>query len=158
MRAICLEAISAEAFSAYGDLLVAPAPGAPRVELEQELVNLRSRARPRLALATIAPARLPLRVVQMERHVYSSQAFVPLSGSTYLVLVAVNGSDDQPDLSTLRAFRVPTHMGINYRARVWHHPMVAIDAAVCFAVWMFADGTSDDEQFVQLSEPLTIER
>ncbi len=158
MRALRLEAITPEAFSAYGDLLIAPPPGAPRVEFEKELVNLRSMAKARLSLATIDPVRLPLRVVQMERHAFSSQAFVPLNGSAYLVLVATNNCNDQPDLSTLRAFRVPIHTGINYRERVWHHPMIAIDAVASFAVWMFTDGTSDDEQFVPLPEPVTISR
>lgn len=157
MRVVRLEEISAAAFAAFGDVFTAPLPGSPRVELENELVNLRPNARARLSLATIAPVRLPLHVQHMERHAFSSQTFVPLQASAYLVLVAANGIDDEPDISTLRAFRVPGHLGINYRAGTWHHPMLAMDAAASFAVWMFVDGTRNDEQFVPLAQPLTID-
>lgn len=120
MISIQLEPISAGAFAAYGDLLVAPELGA-RIEFTQGLQNLRSTAVPCLSLCTIEPIALPFQTIRMERHVHSSQAFLPLRGRGYLVLVSANGIDDRPALASLRAFRVPACVGINYRAGTWHH-------------------------------------
>ncbi|GAA5955056.1 hypothetical protein JCM8115_005608 [Rhodotorula mucilaginosa] len=71
----------------------------------------------------------------LERHEFSSQAFVPMGGTSaqggegqYLVLVALPGSDGQPDLSTLRAFTATHQQGISYRPNVWHAPLISLGA------------------------------
>lgn len=71
----------------------------------------------------------------LERHEFSSQAFVPMGGTPaqdgegqYLVLVALPGSDGQPDLSTLRAFTATHQQGISYRPNVWHAPLISLGA------------------------------
>lgn len=65
----------------------------------------------------------------LERHPYTNQAFIPMgSGSgegledpanTYLVVVAHNGSDDRPDMQTLKAFVATASQGISYNTGVW---------------------------------------
>jgi ureidoglycolate lyase len=155
-RTLTLEPITEEAFQPFGQLLRSPQTGAPRLELIEALQNLRSAARPRLSLATVAPKPLPLTAVEMERHVYSSQAFVPLDCAGYLVLVAEHGADDRPDPATLRAFRVPGDVGINYAANTWHHPLSALEGDARFVVLTFIDGTETDEQFVPLPEPVVV--
>ncbi|GAA5840449.1 hypothetical protein JCM9279_007329 [Rhodotorula babjevae] len=66
----------------------------------------------------------------LERHEWSSQAFVPMGGSEddkYLVLVALPGPDGQPSLPTLRAFMASSaSQGISYHPNVWHHPLIAL--------------------------------
>ncbi|GAA5986251.1 hypothetical protein JCM10908_006475 [Rhodotorula pacifica] len=69
----------------------------------------------------------------LERHEFSSQAFVPMGGTPaqdgegqYLVLVALPGTDGQPDLSTLRAFTATHTQGISYRPNVWHAPLISL--------------------------------
>jgi ureidoglycolate lyase len=157
MPDIRLEPITAEAFAHFGDLLAARQIGQPRFELIEELQNLRSSAKPRLSLAAVAPAPAPLFIaVEMERHVFSSQAFVPCECESYLVLVAQHGADDLPDLSGARAFRVPGNVGVNYRADTWHHPLTALGGPARFVVLTFVDGTTTDEQFVALPEPITV--
>ncbi|GMK57539.1 hypothetical protein CspeluHIS016_0403730 [Cutaneotrichosporon spelunceum] len=83
----------------------------------------------------------------LERHIYTSQAFIPLgkdnlvgmgeapltAGGTFLVVVADNGPDDRPDTSTLKSFIMESGMGLNYRAGVWHHPVLTIDACLDLA-------------------------
>jgi ureidoglycolate lyase len=152
-----IEPIGAAAFMPFGQLLPPREPGQGRQELLEELQNSRSSARARLALATVEPKTLPLTAVQMERHVHSSQAFVPIDCASYLVLVAPHGPDDMPDLGKLRAFRAPGNTGINYRADTWHHPLSALERTGRFAILTFVDGTAGDEQFVDLPHEVVIE-
>lgn len=84
----------------------------------------------------------------LERHPFTEQTFMPMGlgnwhgkgeeslpgGAAYVVIVAENGSDDRPDPSTIRAFLCETNQGINYRAGVWHHPMLVVgDGAIDLA-------------------------
>jgi allantoicase len=83
----------------------------------------------------------------LERHIYTSQAFVPLGkdnlsgvgeaplspGGTFLVVVADNGPDDRPDPATLKAFIMESGSGLNYRAGVWHHPVLVLDGPLDLA-------------------------
>ena len=156
MKTLTLEPITEEAFAPFGQLLRSPLPGDARVELIETLQNLRTSAKPRLSLATMAPKSLPLTAVEMERHVFSSQAFVPIDCEAYLVLVAGHGADDRPDMATLRAFHVPGDVGINYAASTWHHPMTPLEREARFVVLTFVDGTETDEQFVPLPEPVVL--
>ena len=65
----------------------------------------------------------------LERHPYTNQAFIPMGsgdgeglndpGCSYLVVVAHNGSDDQPDTQTLKAFLASSAQGIAYNPGVW---------------------------------------
>jgi ureidoglycolate lyase len=157
MPVIKVEPISAEAFAPFGQLLPAREVGQDRLELIEELQNLRPTGKPRLSLAAVASKTLPLTAVEMERHEFSSQAFVPYDCSGYLVVVAPHGDDDRPDVTGLRAFRVPGNVGVNYKTNTWHHPLTALGGPARFVVLTFVDGTDTDEQFVPLPEPITIE-
>ena len=65
----------------------------------------------------------------LERHPYTSQAFIPMGsgdgeglndpGCSYLVVVAHDGPDDQPDTQTLKAFLASSAQGIAYNPGVW---------------------------------------
>jgi ureidoglycolate lyase len=156
-RRLFMEPISAEAFAPFGQVLPPVAPGRPRRDLIEELENGRPSGRPRLSLATVEPKTLPLVAVEMERHAFSSQAFVPIDCASYLVLVAPHGSAGGPDVAGLRAFRVPGDIGINYRADTWHHPLSAFERVARFVVFTFVDGTEGDEDFVTLPAPISIE-
>ena len=157
MMRLKIEPIDAASFMPFGQLLPPQAPGHGRQELIEELQNSRPSARVRLSMTTVEPKALPLAAVQMERHVHSSQAFVPVDCASYLVLVAPHGADEMPDLGKLRAFRVPGDTGINYRADTWHHPLSALERTGRFAVLTFVDGTAADEQFVDLPHEVVIE-
>ena len=93
----------------------------------------------------------------MERHVHSSQVFTPLDCASYLVMVAPHGDGEMPDLEKVRAFRVPGDTGINYKADTWHHPLTPLERIGRFAILTFVDGTTADEQFVDLPRPVLIE-
>lgn len=78
------------------------------------------------------PRVLPFRVEMMERHPKGSQAFVPMSGRPYLVVVAPAGAP--PAAGDLRVFLAQGHQGVNYATGVWHHPLLALEAVSDFLV------------------------
>ncbi|PVG00365.1 Allantoicase-domain-containing protein, partial [Serendipita vermifera] len=82
----------------------------------------------------------------LERHPCTNQAFFALGAGTgvgeyslekqgraYLVIVALNGEDDRPDLSTLRAFIASVAQGIVYDTAIWHHPLICLETSIDFA-------------------------
>lgn len=146
---IVAEPLTAEAFWPFGQVLELPA-AAGRVDYSGFLENGRPGV-PVCFRTSLTPAKaLPLRTRVMERHRFSSQAFLPLDAGRYLVLVAPGSAEDRPDPAGLRAFLCEPRQGINYRAGAWHHPMTALDRPALFATVMFADGGPDDEEFVDL--------
>lgn len=78
------------------------------------------------------PRRLPFVVRMMERHPLGSQAFIPLSGRPYLVVVAPVG--DEPAVEDLQVFLAQGYQGVNYARGVWHHPLLALQATSDFLV------------------------
>ncbi|MBT8083463.1 MAG: ureidoglycolate lyase [Gammaproteobacteria bacterium] len=69
---------------------------------------------------------LPLRVDCVERHPLGSQAFVPLSPCTMVVVVAPPG--EAVEAGDLRAFVTNGRQGINYHRGTWHMPLIAFEA------------------------------
>jgi ureidoglycolate lyase len=149
--------ISDVAFAPFGRVLRRPALGEGPLHLQAELHNGRPAVTPRLALNTVRPRELPLTATKMERHVHSSQTFVPVDCENYLVLVAPRGVEGFPDLSALRAFNVPGDVGVHYFANTWHHPLTALGRPATFVVLTFLDGGPDDEEWFTLPEPVRIE-
>ncbi len=45
------------------------------------------------------------------------------SGGAYLSVVALNGKDDRPDMSTLRAFLGTAAQGVSYTQGVWRESL-----------------------------------
>lgn len=100
------------------------------------------------------PRALPITISMMERHPRGSQAFVPLSGHPYLVVVAA--ADSTPAVANLRAFRCEGHQGVNYARGVWHHPLLALDGVSDFLVIDRA-GPGDNCDVVDLGETAVLE-
>lgn len=132
--------LTREAFAAFGDVIesahsrsmpinggmttrfhdlarVDPGPGDSRV-----LVNI---------FETL-PYALPLPVNMLERHPLGSQAFVPMDGSRFLVVVAPAG--DAVRIEDIRAFVTNGRQGVNYARGVWHHPLVVTQQRASFVV------------------------
>lgn len=146
------EPISARAYAGFG-ALVGAGESPPRSANHgtaqawddlAALVNTRGdRARPTVSLFRCAPhVGGVLEVRWLERHPASTQMFVPMSASRYLLVVAEG--EDAPELSSLRAFVVPGAQAITYAPGIWHHPMVALDREADFVNFLFADGTAGD--------------
>ena len=93
----------------------------------------------------------------LERHEHSSQSFIPLSVSRYLVLATRDAPGGGPDVLRLRAFIARAGQGVTYAMGTWHHPVTVLDAPASFAVLMWRDGTASDEEFVPLTISVTVD-
>jgi ureidoglycolate lyase len=153
---IIAKPLTREAFAPFGEVIeIRREPG--RTYYEDALANARASAWPSLSIARRTEASsLPLKAVQMERHEFSSQSFIPLEADRWLVAVAPHGSDGGPDASRLQAFIAGPEDGVTYSANVWHHPLAIFGGPATFAIFMWRDGTATDEEFVDLPAGITI--
>ncbi|MGI9480869.1 MAG: ureidoglycolate lyase, partial [Hyphomicrobiales bacterium] len=69
-----------------------------------------------------APFSAPIAISMMERHPLGSQAFMPLSGEPYLVVVAKDDGAGKPGRPC--AFLAGPGQGVNYARGTWHHPLL----------------------------------
>ena len=156
MRRVVLEPLTPKAFAPFGEVLTRPVQG--RTYFDRALSNARPLAAPSVSIAVIEDvARLPFTASQMERHQFSSQTFIPLDASRWIVAVAPHAEEGGPETQHLRAFLAEADQGITYSADVWHHPLTVLEQPATFAVLMWRDGTSADEDFVTLAEPIRFE-
>jgi ureidoglycolate lyase len=156
MRSLTPQPLTAEAFAPFGHVLTLPAaPG--RMDYSSTPQNLRGAAAELCFRTSLTPpSDLPLVTRTMERHAFSSQAFLPVDVARYLILVAPHGADGLPDPARLTLFLAEGDQGISYNADVWHHPMTVLDRPAVFATVMFLDGTHGDEEFVDLAEAVEL--
>jgi len=68
--------------------------------------------------------KFPMKIKMMEKHPIGSQAFVPMSETKFLVFVAPKG--DKPDINKIQSFLVPKQTGVNYKAGIWHFPLISM--------------------------------
>jgi ureidoglycolate lyase len=150
------EALTEEAFAPFGQVVATPRD-AGRLYFSDALASLRLHAKPSLSVAYRTPSPLPLSATMMERHRYSSQSFVATEVARWLVLVAPHAAAGGPDMDRARAFLLAAGQGIPFGADVWHQPLPVCDRPATFAICMWLDGTSGDEEFFTLPRPVAIE-
>lgn len=137
MRLIHTEALTAEAFAPFGDVL--EATGAFRLindglcRRHHDLARLdfgsdAAGGRAGLSIFDAEPRSLPYDFDLIERHPEGSQAFVPLSGQPFLVIVA-SGPADTP-----RAFLTNGRQAVNLHRGTWHGVLTPLAAPGLFAV------------------------
>lgn len=152
---VAIRPIDQAAFAPFGHIHAAPS-GSSRINYPDSLKNLRAGAAPSIYTALIPAREAPVTIELMERHRYSSQTFLPLGADSYLVIVAHADSDGRPDTATACAFRVPGDVAITYAAGTWHHPMIALGRDAGFAVMMWLDGGTDDEEYFSLGRNFVV--
>ena len=142
MSSIVLRSVplTAAAFAPFGEV-IETAGHAPRLINEgtsdrfDDLTPvdvLADGGRPLISIFRATPRPLPFVVKGLERHPLSSQAFYPLDGLPYLVVVASAG--DSPWETRIRAFRAAGNQGVNYRRGTWHHALLALGKTCHFLV------------------------
>ncbi|MBA1272330.1 ureidoglycolate lyase [Stutzerimonas azotifigens] len=132
MRTLQIEPLTKDAFAPFGDVIETAGSdyfminnGSTR--RYHQLATVQTGLPEDKAIISIFRAQalpMPLTVRMLERHPLGSQAFVPLHGKSFLVVVAP--ASDLPDADQVRAFLADGSQGVNYHRGVWHHPILAL--------------------------------
>lgn len=145
--------LSVSAFAPFGDILEADPAKAVKINSGfttrfHALATATSDAR---VIMSIFRGRMrPLNVSMLERHPLGSQAFMPLGGQPWLVVVA-----QTPKPDACRAFLCRGDQGVNYHAGVWHHPLLVLKTSQDFLVVdRSGDGTNLEEVFFETPLPI----
>ena len=67
----------------------------------------------------------PMKIGMMEKHPLGSQAFMPMKETTFLCFVAPVGQF--PEIAKIQSFIIPPKTGINYKAGIWHFPLISTE-------------------------------
>ena len=67
----------------------------------------------------------PLEINMLENHPLSSQAFIPLQKTNFIVVVAP--VSEKPDINSIEAFQISPEESINFKPKVWHFPLIATE-------------------------------
>lgn len=153
-RVITAERITDEGFAPFGRVIKAEGAHhdanqgtAHRFDRIADVANLRPQsATLNLAVFRCSPQKAdPFDVRLLEKHPESTQVFIPMATSRYLVIVAEEVKDSEaPDLSTVRAFIVGGSKGVAYLPGCWHHPIIALDERLDFTCLVWEDGSASD--------------
>lgn len=156
---------TAEAFAPYGFMIEARSPGPLVVNLgtahRHDVAVFASDDRPGSRLVTSAFAtqvqRLPVTLGMLERHPHSDQVIASMRSGRFVLAVALPDEEGRPRPDTLKAFLFEPGSGVIYRAGVWHHPMVGLDAEGLFFVQSWQDGSAQDCVEVEMAPQLLVE-
>jgi len=80
--------------------------------------------RPTISLFRVERPTVQGKLVLLERHPISSQAFVPLSFIQTIVVVAAAGNRPWP--GDIKAFLTDGRQGFSYARGTWHHPLITL--------------------------------
>lgn len=138
---LSVEALTVAAFAPFGDVIEAR-DGARHYPINAgQAERFHDLARPDVAadgghallnVFRARPRAFPVRVDLVERHRLGSQAFVPMAGQRFLVVVAAAGP--APAVPQLRCFLAAPGQGVAYARGTWHSPLLAIDGGGDFLV------------------------
>lgn len=148
---LSLEPLTKAAFAQFGDVIEATAGAfhhinGGMVERYHDLATLALIAeggRAGISIMRAKPYALPLEAVFLERHPLSSQAFIPMKATTFIVVVAPPGPT--VDLSGVRAFVARPGQGVNYAAGVWHHVLLPTEPCDFVVVDRIGPGPNCDK-------------
>lgn len=135
--------LTREAFAPYGDVL--EASGAHHYSINNgttmryhDLAKVEATgpgARVMISILRGDAFFVPLEIAMVERHPLGSQAFFPLHGRPWLVIVAKDegGKPGDPEAFLVRPDANGLR-GVNYHRNVWHHPLVTLEEQGDFLV------------------------
>jgi len=154
--------LTAQAFGPFGDVIeIADRPFHPinegTCERYDELAHIdvdEAGGRPCVAIFRALPRELPLRLRFLERHPLSSQAFYPLQGRPFLVVVAADGTT--PLAERIRVFQSSGAQGVNLRRNTWHHALIALRETSQFLVIDRAGPGDNCEQVAVDASPVFV--
>jgi ureidoglycolate lyase len=146
--------LTAQTFAPFGDVIESDARASRwinddtcrRFDDLAQVDVLEGGGRPLISIFEATPRPLPLRVLALERHPLSSQAFFPLEARRFLIVVAEEGP--LPIAQRVRAYLSGGAQGVNYRRNIWHHALIALDQVSRFLV---VDRGGDDDNCEEIA-------
>ena len=164
MRTLMIEPLTKEAFAPFGDVI--ETDGSDHFMINNgstmrfhRLADVQTAQPEDKAIISIFRAEalpMPLTIGMLERHPLGSQAFVPLLGNPFLIVVAPVG--DEPESEATRAFVSNGRQGVNYHRGVWHHPVLTIEKRDDFLVVdRSGEGNNCDEHYFAESQLLVLD-
>lgn len=160
MRTIMARPLTAPAFAPFGDVIALRE--APTKLINQGLCGRHhdlaalefGDGRAGISLFDAKPRTLPYRLHLVERHPDGSQAFIPMSQTSFLVIVA---PDNKGTPDTPLAFLTAPGQGINLHRGTWHGVLTPLQAPGLFAVIdRIGDGPNLEE--FRFEQPYTVVR
>lgn len=159
-RTLAIQPLTKAAFAPFGDVVEAD-PATMRLINGGTTERFHALARPQ-ALGEAAeviinlfrgqPRKLPYTVDMVERHPFGSQSFHPLQDRPWLVIVA---EDQGGRPGVPHVFMATGKQGINYRANIWHHPLMALEEISDFLV-VDRSGAGNNLEEYFYSEPYIV--
>ncbi len=137
-KTLTVEPLTREAFTPFGEVI--ETEGAQILPVTKDVaerfhalasVDVTDTA-PLISIFRAKAQSLPVTVDLLERHPLGSQAFVPLSPMSWLVVVATMQEAGVP--GELRVFRPAPGQGINLARGTWHGPLLSLEAGDFLAV------------------------
>lgn len=159
---LAIAPLTRAAFAPFGEVIDAAAAArvfpinAGSAQRHHDLLRLDTAAaggHPVVSLVRAQPVALPLRLRLLERHPLGSQAWLPLQGQRFVVVVAPPGEGYA--LDAIRAFVTDGRQGVNYARGVWHHPLLTLGNTADFLV-LDRDGPGDNCDEIPLPEGVVI--
>jgi ureidoglycolate lyase len=156
---IAPEPLTPAAFTPFGDVL--DTAGAPDRLINAGLCGRwhdRARldfgpdGRPGISLFRSDHRRLPCTIDLLERHPLGSQAFIPMTADSFLVIVA---EDEGGRPARIRAFLTAPGQGVNLLRNCWHGVLTPLAPPGLFAV-IDRIGPGENLHEHRLALPLTI--
>ncbi len=150
--------ITREGFAPFGQLIACPGSGEPREvnegtaqrwDAQAACHNARTGATLNVATFQARPRPLPFALVTLEKHPFSTQIFVPLHASRYVVVVAEDAGAAPEEM---HAFLVAGDVGIAYAPNVWHHSLIVLDSPASFLCLVWEDRSEGDCHVIELAD------
>jgi len=94
-----------------------------------------------LSLSQVSPR--PNKVRFLERHFQHTQAFIPLQGKPFVLVMAPPGPGSEPDLDLVRAFRFDGSAGFVMHLGTWHEFPFALQSDTDLIVILSAQTVRD---------------
>ena len=137
-----IQPLTTEAFAAFGEVISCEDHSFFHIndahtERYHALVETEAQGESKVGISifrNIKTTTLPLEISMLERHPKGSQAFIPMQGQKFLIVVAPALNVHEPDVAQIHAFLSNGKQGVNYRQGTWHHPLLTLENPSDFAV------------------------
>ena len=173
LRKLKVEPLTQEAFTPFGDVIETDQRPFRTINngtthryhslAKVEIAHPADGNRAVISIFRVQTSKLPFTIRMLERHPLGTQAFVPLLGRSFLIVVAppTNNStnNDKPQLDLIRAFITNGKQGVNYNCGTWHHPVLALgnEDDEFLVVDREGSGNNCDEHFFQEHEHMVLD-